>query len=670
MFRRQVVHQAAKTSDSSSNCRDRVAQPSRFATRNIDPTSDQPSRLSRGIICRQFLQRSYWLGLESILIINGLAITASAATPHKQPHQPCLFPDAACTVKSLDLAQTPLPPEGAPDVDLPDDDELDDQFIQPDIQRIPEVPEPEPAPLPPLPSPEDLLGPDFAPTPSDSGQPTVEDTFTITQFNVTGSTVFSEAALAEVTAPFTNRPLTFAELLEARSAITQLYIDQGYITSGAFVPPQTFEEGGVAEIRVIEGGLEDIQITGTRRLHPGYISSRIAVGSAPPLNVDRLLERLQLLQLDPLIETIGADLQAGTQPGADLLVVSVTEADSFAGSYGFDNNRSPSVGTTRNQFRLTEGNLLGLGDRLSLGYNITEGSNGFDIDYTIPLNPRNGTLRALVNLNDSEVIEDPFDVLEIDSDSDLYELTLRQPLLETPTQEFALGLTASHQRSQTFLGINDIGAFPLSRGADSDGVTRVSALRFFQEWTQRDSSQVIALRSQFNVGVDVLDATINESGPDSRFFSWRGQGQWVRSLGTDSLLLVRGGLQLATDPLLTLEQFELGGQSTVRGYRQNQLLTDNGVLGSIEARFPILREPENNILLQIAPFVDFGYGWNHDGDEPDDNTLAGIGTGLILDINDTLTARFDWGIPLSAADSDGDTLQEQGLYFSVGLSLF
>ena len=655
----------------------------------------------------------YWIVLESALLASGLVSTAQAVSDEPFPHSahqatpkislvditseanlthtgtsnkadkerqvgesvsdfgPAILPSAtAARVISREAVVSLEPTTTLAQVTLPQDiPPVEDTLPPQELPRIPEAPEPEPEPLPTLPSPEELLGPNALPPPDDS-VPSGEDTFTVTGFRVTGSTAFSEAELAAVTAPFTNRPLTFTELLEARSAITQLYVDAGYITSGAFVPSQTFEEGGVVEISVVEGQLEDIQITGTRRLHPGYISSRLAVGAAPPLNVNRLLEKLQLLQLDPLIESIAADLQAGTQPGSDLLVVAVTEAKSFDATYMFDNNRSPSVGTARNQFRLTEANLVGLGDRLSLGYSLTEGSDGFDIDYTLPLGPHNGTLRFLVNLNESEVIETPFDVLEIDSDSDLYELTLRQPLWQTPTQEFALGLTASHQRSQTFIGLNDIGPFPLSPGADDDGRTRVSALRFFQEWTERSSQQVIAVRSQFNIGLDVLDATINENDPDSRFLTWQGQGQWVRSLGPDSLLLVRGGVQLSTDSLLTLEQFGLGGQSTVRGYRQDQLLTDSGALGSVELRLPVLREPTNDLLLQIAPFIDVGHGWNHDGDHPDSNTLLGIGTGLLLTINENLTTRFDWGIPLISIDSDEDSLQENGLYFSIGISFF
>jgi len=63
-------------------------------------------------------------------------------------------------------------------------------------------------------------------------------------------TVFSPEELAAVTQPFTGS-VSFAQLLQARSAVTQLYIDQGYITSGAFLPEQTLENGQVT-IQVIE----------------------------------------------------------------------------------------------------------------------------------------------------------------------------------------------------------------------------------------------------------------------------------------------------------------------------------------------------------------------------------------------------------------------------------
>ena len=35
------------------------------------------------------------------------------------------------------------------------------------------------------------------------------------------------------------------------------------------------------------------------------------------------------------------------------------------------------------------------------------------------------------------------------------------------------------------------------------------------------------------------------------------------------------------------EKFSLGGVNSVRGYRENELVSDNGVIGSMELRIPL-----------------------------------------------------------------------------------
>ena len=560
--------------------------------------------------------------------------------------------NAPATAKQAD----PTPPPGA------DSRQPLPPFLPID-PTIPTTPLPQ-APLPTLPPPEDLL-----PTPTTPGQPgdipgDVPDTIRVDRYEVEGSTVFSPEELAEVTAPFTGENVAFTDLLQARAAVTQLYIDNGYLTSGAFIPLQTLDNN-VVIIQVVEGRLEEINVTGTDRLRPSYVSSRLRLAGRTPLNVPRLLEGLQMLQLDPLIDNISADLQAGVQPGTNRLEVEIVEADSFAFTPSIDNGRSPSVGSFRRQVSFYEGNLFGFGDRASLEYTNTDGSNGVDVSYTVPVNPRNGTVRFAFGATGSDVIEPPFDVLDISSTSRYYELGFRQPLYQNPTEELALGITLSRQESQTELGFNDIGPFPLSPGADDQGRTRISAIRFSQEWVQRSGRHVLAGRSQFSVGVNWFDATDNEGAPDSEFFAWRGQGQWVRLLQRDALLLVRGDVQLTGDDLVPLEQIGIGGQETVRGYRQDALLTDAGALLTAELRWPVLRVPEIRGLLQVAPFVDVGIGWNNGTPDPDPNGLVGLGLGLIWQQGDNFSARLDWGIPLVDVESRERTWQEDGIYFSV-----
>ncbi|MEO1377325.1 MAG: ShlB/FhaC/HecB family hemolysin secretion/activation protein [Cyanobacteria bacterium J06635_10] len=521
----------------------------------------------------------------------------------------------------------------------------------------------------PLPPPSELLEPSPTPTiPQTTPPGELPQTINVNKIEIKGSTVFSQEDFEKIKAKYRDRPVTFAELLQLRSEITKFYVDSGYITSGAFLPIQKFQDG-IVEIEVIEGGLEDIKIRGNRRLNSGYIRSRIASGAKKPLNRKKLLEALQLLQLNPLIDKLSAELSAGTSPGESLLEITIDETKTFNTQLSLDNARSPAVGSFRRQIQISEANLFGWGDAISAGYSNTDGSNAFDFNYILPLNPRNGTLSFTYGISDSDVIEDPFSVLDIQSESRYYEISFRQPILQTPSKEFAVGLTASRRESKASLFDGEI-PFPNSPGSDDEGRTRISAVRLFQEWTNRTSTQVFALRSQFSIGLDALDSTINSSSPDSRFYAWRGQAQWVRLLAPDTLLLLRGDVQLADRPLVPLEQIGIGGQETVRGYRQDALLTDNAFFASAEIRFPIARFSGENNILQLAPFMDFGTAWNRgDSDdgagELDTNTLLSLGFGLRLQLQERLSARFDWGIPLITIDGEKDTLQENGLYFSI-----
>ena len=533
----------------------------------------------------------------------------------------------------------------------------------------PAVPQPLPTPAP---TPQTPL--DIAPTsPQTSDDLTnIPGEITVKQFTFKGNTVFNDQELSEITEAYLNRPITFAALLAVESAITQHYTEAGYINSGAVIPAgqSLSPDAAVITIKIIEGALETINVTIDGRLNPNYVRSRLAIATEKPLNQQRLLEALQLLQLNPLIDTITAELSAGSSPELAILTVKVIEADTFSVEAFADNGRVESIGSFERGIRLNQLNLLGVGDGLSIEYANTDGSNAVYTDYTVPINPYNGTVKFSSRLNLTQVIEPPFDRLDITGDSLYLDLTLRQPLIQTPSEEFTVGITGSRAQSKTTL----LGeGFPLSPGANDEGETRIWALRLFQEWTQRGAQDVLSLRSQFSFGLDAFDASINETQPDGSFFEWQGQGQYVRSLAPDTLLVLRSSVQLANQPLLSLEQFTLGGLFSVRGYRQNLLLTDNGVFGSAEVRLPLLRVNEIDGLLQIVPFVDFGVGWNHQDNlipTPNPNTLISLGLGLNWQMQNNFSARLDWGIPLTDFEIQGNTVPEQELYFTINYRFF
>lgn len=428
-------------------------------------------------------------------------------------------------------------------------------------------------------------------------------------------------------------------------------------------------ENAIVQIQVLEGKLEDLKVTGNQRLKSGYIQSRLARATQAPLNYDRLVESIRFLQQNPLLDQVTAELSAGKQPGTNLLEIQVKEANPFNLQVLTENTRSPSIGSWQRRIQASHGNLLGYGDSLSLGYGNTSGSYSFDVGYSLPIAPSNTTVSLNVGLTRSNVIEAPFNELDIISKSRYYEITLRQPMFQSAqanqTQEFAIGLTGSRVESETSL--LDI-PFKLSEGADPEGNTRITALRFFQEYLSRNSQQVLSFRSQFNFGLNAFGSTINTSGPDSRFFSWQGQGRWLRRLGDDFDFILQAKAQFSDRPLPSLEQFSIGGASTVRGYRQDVRTSDNGIFASAELQIPLWRSRNRNQTFQVAPFVDVGKIWTNDPfttlNQP---LLASTGIGLLWR-STHWTARMDWGIPLIQIDSTKKSLQESGLHLSLRYS--
>ncbi|MGF1567071.1 MAG: ShlB/FhaC/HecB family hemolysin secretion/activation protein [Nodosilinea sp.] len=484
--------------------------------------------------------------------------------------------------------------------------------------------------------------------------------FFVDDIQVVGNTIF-EAEIEALVQPLEGREITLEDLLTLRTAITQLYVDNGYLTSGAFVPTNQDIDSRTAQIQVVEGQIEQIQINGLGHLREGYVRDRITRTTAPPLNVRRLEEGLQLLQVDPLLDSVNAELTAGSGPGQNILILDLAEADPFFVDFIVDNSRAPSIGTWQGGVLATHLNLLGFGDSLSLGYDFTEGLDLYEARYAVPLNGLDGSLQVRYENAESRIITPQFLDAGIRNENETFSLSFRQPLNRSLTNQFALGLGFDLRESRSFI-LNDI-PFSFSVGPE-DGVARVSALRFFQEWVNRDTNTVLAARSQFNLGLGLFNATVNDTGTDGRFFSWLGQFQWVEQFAPGTLLVTRVNAQLTPDSLLPLERFSVGGFDTVRGYAQNQVVTDNAVTASTELRVNIASD------LQLVPFLDAGGGWNNQTENPPQGFLLGTGLGLRWQPTDAFSLRIDYGIPLISVRKDGTSLQENGLYFSVAVRPF
>lgn len=550
--------------------------------------------------------------------------------------------------------------QSSPPEELPPEEQIPEELIIPPTSPDPiepTIPQPPDAPpFPELPEP-NLQTPSASRVTGCPSPPENSERFFIRQVEVLDNTVL-QAEIDQYTQPLKRRTVTLEDLICLRSKITELYIQNGYVTSGAFLPNNQDLSDGVVQIQIVEGELDRIEISGLTRLQEGYVRSRLNQATTTPLNQQRLEEALQLLQLDPLIDQVNAELTVGSTPGQNVLLLDLQEASAFNAGVGSDNYRSPSIGSAQLNVFVAHDNLFGFGDRLSAQYGLTEGLDIYDIGYAIPFNAADGTLGVRYSNSDTTIVEDEFEEFDIESETETLSFSLRQPIVRSPEQELALGVSLDLRHRQTFLQGEP---FSFSIGAE-EGESDVTVLRFFQDWSDRGAGRVLAARSQFSVGINAFGATINDTGTDGQFFAWQGQFQWVQQLSPRTLLLARVGTQLTPDSLLSLEQFSVGGADTVRGYRENQLVTDNGVLGSLELRIPLTADPS---ILQLTPFFDVGTGWNNQSPDPDTATLASLGLGVRWSITSNLGVRLDYGIPLIAVDNRGDSLQENGFHFSL-----
>jgi hemolysin activation/secretion protein len=493
---------------------------------------------------------------------------------------------------------------------------------------------------------------------------------------VKGSTVFKADEIAKITAPYENRKVTMEDLESLRRALTVLYVNKGYINSGAIIPDQKVVDG-VITLQIIEGKLTHIDVEGNKWFSTAFLRDRIALGAETPVNISPLQDRLQILQQDQRIQSLHAELRPGAAPGESELKVEVEEKPAFSAWLAFNNYQPPSLGAERGLLTLAHQNLTGHGDILSVTLGRSEGlSPEVDAWYAIPINVYDTTLLFRCRINDFAVIDKEFGPLDITSDSETYELTLRQPIYRTLNQEFALALTLEHEYNKTYLSGEPFSFAP----GMQDGREVVIPLRFSQEWTYRTQSQVIAVRSRFSYGLHAADTTINDDKnlPDGRFFAWLGQFQWARILGFwDTQLLFRVDVQRSNDPLLPLEQIALGGRYSVRGYREDLQVLDQAIIASLEARFPIIQNMRWAEYLQLCPFYDYGRGTNKSLPNPDPEDISSVGLGLrwaAALVKKPLELRAEsevyWGYALRKIDLPYDDPQDAGIHFQIALSAF
>ena len=480
----------------------------------------------------------------------------------------------------------------------------------------------------------------------------------IKEVRFVGNTVFTDKELRSLVGSLKGKTISISSLIDLREKVTDYYVKQGYVSTSAVVSSQR-PETGIVEVQIFEGSLKEIVIEGTNYINNNYLYSRLPkVGK--PLNENELLDSLARLQDDPMIEDVRATLTE-SDLAENIVVLTVEEQKRFRSTLGVGNSFSRSVGTLGGSAEANY-NLFGIGDVLNAGYTRTEGLERFDVGYSVVVGKRNTQLTIAYADSDTEIIEEPISDLDIQGDYQTIQLGVRQPVRLSESSDLAFAILGEIIDSESFIETDD--SFSFVEGLP-DGESDITALRLSQEYFTRNGSLSVGVRSQFNVGLPIFNATETEVGIDGLFWSWQGQTQYLQRLGSSNVILAsRLNVQLTPDRLLPLEQISLGGLRSVRGYRQNLSIGDNGVIGNVELQIPVVGTPESH-FVRIIPFVAAGTLWNNAEEEIPTETVASVGVGASYQLGETVEAQVDLALPLIDADAPPDFDTEQIFTFQL-----
>ncbi|WP_373531291.1 ShlB/FhaC/HecB family hemolysin secretion/activation protein [Vampirovibrio sp.] len=461
--------------------------------------------------------------------------------------------------------------------------------------------------------------------------------FPIQKILIEGATLLSKEEANRLTRPYEGTPQTLDSLGRLVEQITGYYREKGYLTTEAFIPPQDVKEG-VLRIQVQEGRVGNIHIEGSRFYRVRVIGRNLSQQPGEPLNFRKLERDLNASNRLNDGYKVKAFLSPGDQPGATNIKLKVAERQPLQVSPTFDNQGRYFVGLYRAGVEVRNDSLFRAGDRL---YGRYLGATGTQVGvgtYSVPLN-RFGT--------------------EVSGSFAYSRVNVKLPI-DTPPSITGKSYSA---------GVNITQPLGRSRSWQLDtGFNWQRATNFF-EGDQTNAEEVHSIQTGLSFDhSDRWGRTFNRvqntfafkgTRADNSFWKVENFFNRLILLPKNNLLILKAYGQWTPDALSSLQQFQLGGQSSVRGFTEGVLIGDRGYNLGIEHRFPLpglkYVSPWMSQRVQGALFYDLGQVWNDKSSpfyNPKTATLAkatllqGVGFGFRAQLTRFMQGFVDVGFGL------------------------
>lgn len=456
--------------------------------------------------------------------------------------------------------------------------------------------------------------------------------FRLKQVELQGATALSATELDASYQPYLDRELSAQDLVAIAAAITARYRAAGFHLSRALIPPQDMRSGAL-RITVVEGMIEQVSVSGANAAF-GLEPLLAPLTEERPSRLTTLERQLLLINERPGIKIADTTLDE-TSPGSGRFRLGVkTESWRFYGAAAIDNMGSSSTGPWQVSGSIALNSMVMPGDSLTVTGSFVPGSphemRYGRIAYDLPLGSDSwrigvaasrsenwpGDLRRyLRNRSQAETVEAKLSYAPI--------LSQMQSLWLTAS----LGVTRASERD--FIG-------PIF--ADRIGIASFTA--DYKLHLRPSSWTYVSATARKGLGLidedpDSID-WLSRRDASPYFALINGSLTHYENLSENWSIKLAAGGQLASGPLLSSQQYALGGLSFGRGFDAGWISGDDAVAGSAELRYDQSLSLKFLKGYQLFTFVEGGAARTRLPGDHLDQSFASVGAGVRFFLTDDL----------------------------------
>lgn len=438
--------------------------------------------------------------------------------------------------------------------------------------------------------------------------------FVFKHIRLDGACLLSQDQKNSLISNYLNKPITFQDINELLRDITNFYLKKGYVTTRAYLQPQNINAGTLV-ITVLEGKLGNLEIyeNGKKR---DYFEETFSVEKSSPLNMRDYEQFLDQINRLPSMDA-RMDFEPGEQVGHTNVKIDVLKKRPVRGTLSLDNQGSEQTGEQVIEDSLWGDDLLGLYDSSYLSVRTTKKINdrwkrsrGFTFLHSLPFGYWSLRFSASV-YNYVSKVEGQLQPFRFSGTGQTYRGEAERIIHRDDKGKTGLSAGLSFKDTRSFVENNLL--------ETSTYRLVIADFRIFH--VRRLLSGVFNASLTYSQGTTFLGATKDESSKagnsKAQFSAWNSNIGYYRPfsfLSQNMAFSVQGYGQISPHNLYGSERISLGGQTSVRGFKESKIAGDTGAYVQNELSWNLeFIDIENfkDLFGNVQAFVGYDMGWIH-----------------------------------------------------------